>query len=52
MINPRKLTLSFIAITLLALTACGTAGSMLPQPQTHSQAVTRTPQDDTPTHPK
>lgn len=50
MTNSRKLFMPLVAVVLLALTACGTANSMLPQPQ--QQSVHRTIQDDNPSNPK
>lgn len=52
MTRSRKLMMSLLAFAMLALTACGTATSMLPQPASHAQTVTRTIQDDTPQNPK
>jgi len=51
MTHSRKFLLPLFAVVLLALTACGTANSMLPQPQ-QQQSVHRTIQDDTPNNPK
>jgi outer membrane protein assembly factor BamE (lipoprotein component of BamABCDE complex) len=52
MVNARKWLMPIIAIAVLALTACSTAGSITTQPQTHAQGATRSAQDDTPQNPK
>ncbi len=52
MLNARRLLMPIIAIALLSLTACSAGGSMFAQPQSHSQGVSRTAQDDTPQNPK
>lgn len=48
----RRFIVPIIAIAVLSLTACSTAGSMMTQLQAHSQNTTRSAQDDTPQLPK
>gem|GEM_PF-4651030 len=50
MTNSRRFLMPLVAVALLTLSACGTANSMLPQPQ--QQSVHRTIQDTTPNTPK
>lgn len=52
MVKARRLLIPVIAIAVLSLSACSTAGSMIAQPQAHTQGVTRSVQDDTPQNPK